>query len=429
MAEKADAPRRPIAIALHQPGVSDRSLHRLLLDHDIDPSASTYQADVLLADLRQEAETRLLASATRLRDATPSKPLLFLIEAEQLEYASVQSLAEKETLIVSSKSEQALIAEITRRALDVDRAAEAAIRVQTMSAVGLGTIPPSQAPNNSSALLVAPPGPMALDLSSTLSAHTDLETVMSRQQALSALELGGADRIFILPDTNRRPMAAMIRLLRRHTELSALPIIVFERQPTDRHRDYWARSGADMVLSTAQAALAVTVCRQRWLERNAHMSVLRLLRHASFTDLGEQSRLCAPRFFEAALELRCASKLPFTLGAMRLKPHQAAEGPHIFTEPSIYVALGMKSSDLITRAAPDLLLMSFAGADLHHAKRNLMMLSTLVHDLKFGTQQAPTMFGTQTYAQSAPQGSDPRKLIRETIRGLTTLAPIDALFA
>lgn len=416
-------------MAFDQTGTPSRALHRLLLENSIDPSAEQRRADVIIADVREETVDRVQTIARNLRAAHPAKPLIVLVTPAQITGPTLIPVAADETVVISSRGERALIAEINRKALDRDFAAEAAVRIQAMTAVGLGHMPDSPSQMEPSALLVTPPGPMALELSSSLSAHLDLHTVMSRQQALTALELQVADRVFVLPDTSRRPMAAMVKLIRRHSELNALPVIVFERQPTDRHRDYWSRTGADMVIPVNDTQVAVAVATQRRHERNALTGTSRFLRHASFTELGEPSRLCAPRFFDAALDLRCSMDLPFSIGAMRLTPHKSGDSHHIFTEPSIYVALGVQPADLVTRAAPDLLLMSFPGTDIHHAKRAMTMLSTLVKDLKFGTTESPMTFSPQTNAIAAPAGADPRALIRDVIKGLGSPKPADALFA
>ncbi|MEM9234683.1 MAG: hypothetical protein AAGA69_10680, partial [Pseudomonadota bacterium] len=220
-----------------------------------------------------------------------------------------------------------------------------------------------------------------------------------------------------------------VKLIRRHSELSGVPIVVIEENPRDRHRDYWSRVGADAVVSARQVKTAAAIAEQRCRAREAQLSATRLLRHLSFTDHGEQSRLSSPRFFEAALALRCKSNLSFCVGAMRLTPHKAESAAQVFTEPAIYVALGCQPTDLVTRAAPDLLLISMAGTDLHYGKRTLQMLSTLVQDLKFGTQTAPMTFGTATNVVAATKGASARGLIRAAIQGLDTPAPTDALFA
>lgn len=424
-----DKPRRQIRVFLQAAPETDRNLKRILLEHDIVHSAGPKDADVVIADLRAGEAEKLDSTVARLRDSAPSTPLILFLEPGQMTGPDIRELVGRETTVVSVRQERALINEIIRQALVADRAAEAAVRVKTMSAIGLGDLPPSPERGDPTALLVAPPAPLTLDLSSRLSHHTNLRTVMSRSQALTMLELGAADRVFILPDVNRRPMAAMIKLLRRHSELSAVPVIVLERQPSDRHRDYWSRAGADIVLPASEDMLAAAIADQRRHERNAHQSAMKFLRHASFTEIGEQSRLCAPRFFEAALDLRCRSEMTFSLGALRLKPHGSGDRPHIFTEPAIYVALGMQPADLVTRAAPDLLLMSFAGADQRHARHSMSLLSTLIGDLKFGTQSHPVTFATRTNVIAAPTDSDPRQLIRQVIRGLNTTPPVDALFA
>ena len=424
-----DKPRRSIRIALHQDKGAGRNLERLLLEQGIDPTATSITADVVIADLTARAPTEINSVASQLREISLDKPLLFLVLPSQLDLPQVKQLAKNETVIISAANERALLAEIAHRTLDTDRASEAAIRLQAISATGLGALPTHHASPEASALLIAPPGPRALDLSSELSLHTSLNTAMSRQQALSALEHGVADRIFILPPQNRRQSAALIKLLRRHSMMSGTPVVVFEEKPNDRHRDYWTRMGADAVVSTSEPALAAAIATQRRRARDAKVSSESLLKHLSFTDHGESSRLCSPKFFDSALALRCRSDMTFCLGSLRLTPHSGETHPQIFTEPAIYVALGCQPADLVTRAAPDTLLISMAGADLHHAKRTMRMISTLVQDLKFGTQTAPITFSAKTHIVQAGPGMQPRDLIRRALKGLQASKPADVLLA
>lgn len=140
-----------------------------------------------------------------------------------------------------------------------------------------------------------------------------------------------------------------------------------------------------------------------------------MLRHLSFTSAGEMSRLSSPRLFDTALAIRCDSGTPFCLGALRLTPHEENRNTHVFTEPSIYVALGCPSIDLVTRIAPDTLLISMPGADLAHARRRMRMLATLVLDLKFGPQDQPVTFSVETSITSSSQDIKTTQMIRSVM--------------
>ncbi|MEM9234364.1 MAG: hypothetical protein AAGA69_09035 [Pseudomonadota bacterium] len=272
-----EGPRRAVTAALFQEKGAGRSLSRLLLEHDIEPGTDHRKADVVVADLTTRQAKELGSAIAHYRDLGLGKPLLFLVTRNQLDEPQIIDLAQTESVVVSAAGERSLVTEISRRAHDTDRSDEAAVRLRAISATGLGTLPAHPATPETSALLVTTPAPRSLDLSSELSLYASLNTVLSRQQALSALELGVADRVFILPEQNRRPMAAMVKLIRRHSELSGVPIVVIEENPRDRHRDYWSRVGADAVVSARQVKTAAAIAEQRCRAREAQLSATRLL--------------------------------------------------------------------------------------------------------------------------------------------------------
>ena len=128
-----------------------------------------------------------------------------------------------------------------------------------MTTIGLGHLPSHLPMNDKTAVLFTSPAPYTLEISNSLSEFVEVNTVMSRQQALSALESGVADKVFIIPEQNRRPQAALIKLLRRHSDLQQIPVVVIENSPSDRHREYWSKVGADAVITPDQLSIGTGI--------------------------------------------------------------------------------------------------------------------------------------------------------------------------
>ncbi|ADM08239.1 hypothetical protein PB2503_00792 [Parvularcula bermudensis HTCC2503] len=390
---------------------------RAAADHPIEFVGSERQPDIVLADLREIPDEQLAGRIATAQQAATGTPLLFLIGGDQRRAAPILSAVSIDTVVMSAPGEAFLMTAIKRRVLQADRAEEVALRLEAMAALGRGALPVPCLRPQPRALFVGLPGALSLKTLTGLTRLTPTGAALSRHQALTLLEMKAADRVFIQPHKQRRQMTGLVRLIRRHSELSSLPVIVLEKHAKGRHRAFWATAGANAVVEIDDLPLAVGMAEQLSRESQLAKSVEDNLADLSFTDDGTQSRLCGGRFFEAVLAQRCRSAhAPFSLGAVRLIP-QSLGTPHpaIFSEPAVYAAMGATNTDLIMRAAPDLLLISLPGSDRIAARRTLRLLATLISDLKFGATEEARTFATRTAVVSARQGADPKTLIRQLV--------------
>ena len=410
-----EVPRRKLVISIIGTQTGHSNLSEALIDNDFVVSTDHSLSDAIVVDLTSTHSKNITDLIRQGRENAGGKPLAFITSSRGLSDDRLVSLAQNDSLVISTKFQKPLIRELQRLCVNSDIAHESSVRLRAVASLGSNSSLNLQHSESTSSLLVAPPGPDALRVNSELNNLHPTFCVMSRQQILISLENAVADKLFIVPDRNRRPTASLIKLIRRHSDISSTPIVIFEKSPTDRHRDYWASLGADLVINSENLNMGAAVAGHLARLQKTQRDIKSMLRHLSFTSAGEMSRLSSPRLFDTALAIRCDSGTPFCLGALRLTPHEENRNTHVFTEPSIYVALGCPSIDLVTRIAPDTLLISMPGADLAHARRRMRMLATLVLDLKFGPQDQPVTFSVETSITSSSQDIKTTQMIRSVM--------------
>ena len=371
--------------------------------------------DVIVADLRCAA--RPLALAAKARQAAGATPLVLV--AGPTPDASLAALAEDSTLVQLAGDPAPLVRALGRAVRAADMAREAGLRLAAMTALEQPLHPEAvpQAPER--LVLLGPPSPHALETYHALACAFPTDGVLSRAQALRALEGGEAGALVLAPDTERRDPAALIRLLRRQSVLRDVPVVVVERRRTERHVAYWSRMGADGVFLPREAGLIAATIRAGVRRRAVASRLGSLLARTVSSDAGAEARLCGARLFDAALAERCRRGAPFCLGAIKLSgrgtPDQAA-----LSEAAVYLSFGVGAEDLLARPAPDTFLMQLPCTDARGAERTTRALAALVGDLMFGEEDAPSTFEGRAAVTPYQPGDDAPAMIVRAMNGLKT---------
>ncbi|WOI52246.1 hypothetical protein [Parvularcula sp. LCG005] len=419
-------PRRRVSAAfMSSPAVFD-ACHGLLSEHGIDIVTPDGLFDVLLVDLRpgQVGQARVPSLVSSARRLAGARPVLFLAGHEQFTMAELQTLASTETVIPAVASARVLTTAIRRSVSDVDRASEAALRLRAMAGLGMGVQTTGDMREGvDRALLFAEPSVQLLPVFGDLSVRTRTELVIHGSQTLQVLEHDQADALFILAARNRRPQSSLIRLLRRHSRLNSIPIIVIEPRADMRHMSYWASCGADAVIRPKELTLAVEIAGRIRRTRAASEGWNTLLQQSSLTDGAEPARLASPRFFEACLAERLSAAgrgdgCPFAVGALRIDPADGENHATARSEVAVYVSLALRSTDLVTRPAPDLFLVTLPNASKAEALKTMQALSRMITDLKFGSRTAAATFNARTSLVMASDASSAQSVISAALREL-----------
>lgn len=398
-----------------------------LAEGGVDIVAPWAPADVIVVDLRGTDDRSALVRARR---GAGTRPLLILLESASLGRAETAALLQQEAavLVAPEAGPAPVLAAIRRAVAQADRAAELTLRLRSMALLGLANLPSTKNVREGGAVLLATPGPRVLPiLNAPPAALPTLSGALSRAQVLHSFELGAAGALLILADINRRPQAALARLIRRHAELSNLPIIALEPNPGRRHHQFWQAAGVDMVIAMRDLDATAPAIARMIRSRRFAGEADGLLATAAFNDAGEPSRLAAPRFFDTCLAFRAETAgPPFALGALRLMPDGLFDARAAMAEAAVYAAMAMRPIDLVTRAAPDVLVFSFAATDRVHALRAMQSVERLVQDLKFGRASAPVTFTAASAVVAGHVGDDPSRMLADLMRGLAAVRPENA---
>lgn len=372
-------------------------------------------ADVFVADLRGAPQP--LGLVNRARQAAGATPLVLVTGTEPLK--GLDEAAEAHVLVQIASDPAPLIRALGRAVRAADLAREAGLRIAAMTALEQPLSPGDVPREETRVALLAEPGPHALESLNVLSDAFGCVGVLTRAQALRALEGGDVGALVVAPGTERRDMAALVRLVRRQSVLHDTPVLVCERRRTDRHVAYWNKAGADGCFLPEEAALIGASLRGGVRRRAMNQRLRTLLARTVLNDGGAQTRLVGSQLFDACLAERCRrGASPFAVGAISLQVREGSLNPSALTEAAMYLSFGVGAEDLMARPAPSLFLYQISGADARGAERTLRALAGLAQDLKFGDEGASQTFEAKVAVSAARPEDDAAALIVRTLKAV-----------
>ena len=372
-------------------------------------------ADAFVADLR--GSDRPLGLVNRARQAAGATPLVLVTGPAPL--AGLSEAAGTHVLVQVAADPAPVVRALGRAVRAADLAREAGLRLAAMTALEQPLSPGDVPREEARVAVLAEPGAHALETLHALEGAFDTAGVLTRAQALRALEAGDVGALVIAPGPERRDMAALVRLIRRQSVLHDVPVVVSERRRTERHVAYWARIGADGCFVPAEESLLAASVRAGVRRRAMTRRLRALLARTVLNDGGAETRLAGSALFDACLAERCRRGAgPFALGAIRLSAREGAPAPAALTEAAMYLSFGVGAEDLMARPAPDLFLFQLTSSDARGAERTLRALAGLAADLKFGEEGAAQTFESRVAVTSWRPEDDAQAMIVRTLKGV-----------
>lgn len=218
-----EGPDASLCDALEEAGYGVRRLFRLGRTEKTTP-----RADIVIIDLRnspapEEDATRLTPIARRTRAVC--EPILLVPTATAAATrAELEPFGEPYYLWDDAKAVVALVRERLRGARIAEEAGE---RLKSLAAIDREGAPTTGRPadRQCSVLIAGAPTHRALPLINELNACRTV-SVLSASQVLRALETEPFDALIVLPTDKTDLLYALSRALRRHRDLSRMPIIV-----------------------------------------------------------------------------------------------------------------------------------------------------------------------------------------------------------
>ncbi|MBB4659800.1 hypothetical protein [Parvularcula dongshanensis] len=387
-------------------------------------SAKAALPDAFVVDLRGAEQP--LALINRARQYAGATPVLIVTGPNP--NPDIASAIARHGLVQVTSDVRPVVRALGRAVRSADMAREAGLRIAGLTALEHPLGQDHEPSADRRVALLASPGPLALETLYVLRPAFGCDGVLTRAQALRALEAGDAGALVIVAGQLRRDSAALIRLVRRQSVLRDVPILVVERRRTARHVAYWMRNGADACLLPEEGDLLEALIEGGLRRRAMNRRLTGLLARTVLSDTGAESRIVGSCLFDACLTERCRrGAAPFSIGAIRLTPPPNV--PVEIAEPALseaasYLSFGVGPEDLMARPAPDLFLFQVSGAEALGAERAMRELATLIGDLKFGDEDAFTTFDTRATAVAWRATDQPETLIARALRTLDAAARV-----
>ena len=382
----------------------------------VSPLTAGGSPDVVVADLR--GTERPLGLVGRARRAAGGTPLVLVTGTDPL--PTLCEAAERHVLVQTGADAAPVVRAVGRAVRSADMAREAGLRVSALTALELPLGQADAPPAEERVVVLGEPGPHALATLHALAPYTSFDAVLSRAQALRALEAGDAGALVLAPGPERRDAAALVRLVRRQSVLADVPVVIVEARRTDRHVAYWAKHGADAVLLPEEEGLIAAAVSAGIRRRTMDRRLKSLLARTVMSERGAEARIAGNALFDACLAERCRRGGAFSLGALRLSVPDAAPDDRALSEAAMYLSFGVGPEDMMARPAPDVFLFQLPFADALGAQRTMRALSSVTSDLKFGDEGTSQTFDTRLATASYQAGDDPERMIVRAMGALRT---------
>ena len=298
----------------------------------------------------------------------------------------------------------------------------AALRLRALSAFGQSYPAVRPEGQGGPAALLTDPSPTVLALIRQ-AGWKNLVAPLSSSQTLRLLESHHASALVIHLSSEQEHRIPVLKLIRRQSELNALPVAVITESWDDEKAANWFSAGAD-ILARPSEIEAVMHRLQRASDRYVCDRTTRLSLHNScMGDAGEPSAIIGERLFHRIAMEHQAQGDPLTIGAVELD-HESQGTDTDLSEAGVYMAMALSPLDFICRPRPNLFLVGMPYADKFYAGRTMRTLQTLIEDLKFGHEPDGVLMQARTTFAESEGNNVPTmqaKLVAELLRRRTNL--------
>lgn len=282
---------------------------------------------------------------------------------------------------------------IRKAALDRQFAAAASVRYRALSGLGLPYRTEQVVDENTPVTLLSEPSPHVLPILKEARPH-DLVAPLTSSSTLRMLENGYAGALLIHIGQSREHRLPVLKLVRRQSDLSGLPVAVMRSRWDDEAAQQWLKNGVDLVAVPHETERVMTFLNGAARSFRTQRMVSASLANASVSDRGEPSPLFGPSVFARICAEHHALGDPMAYGVIELTPEDHGTDDDL-AEAGIYMTMALSPIELVTRVNDRMFLVAMPYADRFYARRLMRTLRTLVEDLKFGEEPTPVLITTR----------------------------------
>jgi hypothetical protein len=243
---------------------------------------------------------------------------------------------------------------------------------------------------------LAEPAPQILPLLKATTT-TDMVTPLSSSHTLRLLENQNASSLIVHLGQNTEHRLPVLKLIRRQSDLSDLPVAVLAEDWSDEASANWLSHGADLLARPAELPAVLRMLRGGAAQHVCRQAVNQSLVQSTLGDDGQPSPLAGPKVFERLVSEHGAVGDRMAYGVIELTPEKAGHEQDV-SEAGVYLAMAVAGPDVIFRYQPNVFIVAMPYADKYYAGRTMRTLKTLIEDLKFGEEPNPVLITGTTAA-------------------------------
>jgi len=241
--------------------------------------------------------------------------------------------------------------------------------------------------------LLAEPAPSILPVLNAVE-PSSLAASLSSSGTLRLLEGGHTGALMIHVNEERDHRLPVLKLIRRQTDLSGLPVAVVRDNWNEEAMTPWLAAGADLIARPAEAPEVLAFLKGAASRFKTARNLKAALAGSTISETGEPSPLFGPQVFRRICDEHYAQGHIIAYGAIELQA-ESKVSPEDFAEAGIYLGMALTPLEAFTKLRENLFLVAMPGADAFYARRVMRAMQTLIEDLKFGDEPSPLMMSAR----------------------------------
>jgi hypothetical protein len=204
------------------------------------------------------------------------------------------------------------------------------------------------------------------------------------------LEAGQASALLLNVGDQRELRIPVLKLIRRQSDLSDIPVAVLSNEWTDETAQHWMTAGADLLARPEEVLEVLDVLDAASTRFRTVRTLRNALACATLTDNGEPSQAINYDRFMAILEEHRRRGDEMAYGLIEISSDDPASENDI-AEAGVYMSMAISPAELVHRPRPNLYFVAMPFADKFYARRTMRTMQTLIEDLKFGEEPSPVL--------------------------------------
>ncbi|MEO1656848.1 MAG: hypothetical protein AAFR65_03935 [Pseudomonadota bacterium] len=273
--------------------------------------------------------------------------------------------------------------------------------------------------------LLAEPAPSILPVLNSVEPRA-LAASLSSSGTLRLLEGGHAGALMIHVHEEREHRLPVLKLIRRQTDLTGLPVAVVRENWTEEALTPWLSAGADLIARPEESPEVLAFLKGAASRFKTARNLKTALAGSTVSELGEPAPLFGPQIFRRICEEHYTQGHIIAYGAIELQAESRISAED-FAEAGIYLGMALTPLEAFTKLRENLFLVAMPGADAFYARRVMRAMQTLIEDLKFGDEPAPLIMSARhaSFAAVSESPSEAIDRLTDELRSRTS-APLFA---